>query len=880
MEKYKIDINNCRMQILNNLEIEAINLHSFFISDLEEAKRINTTNLEAYLCGKKTNRINLDSKSDSINFNPSALEKILQPRNYPVGRFPSKTEYALSLMQQIAVNLSIGYDNQQIRSVNGPPGTGKTTLLKDIFSELIVKQAYDIAELQDKFIKGTDSTRYFDNASIGEIPNRITENSIIVAGSNNGAVQNIVNELPLLSKIDKKLLEEIKKADYFYELSNMKLSTKWKEDEEGKWHEILVTKPKEEGEKYWGIFSLEGGKSDNMTNILTTLKHIVDYLEKEYEPNNEIYNEFKEKYKEVENFKATIQTFSSDLKKYNKCCNELKYINTSYSMELEKKEKTLEQKLRELCVTQEELNAEQGRLEKFLSDVDERKLIIEKDRNSIELYLQLLKEQKPKVFAKRQVKNEYRKKREDTMNKLLELVEESRMCENQEESLRKQISEVQSKIKCSLEEQQRKKQEFEKWNLSKKEEIAQLERKIEEYKNKQKGRNVTALDLNLAYDELQKTNPWFDEEYRIAQSKLFILSLIVRKQFLYENRKNIKAAIIIWNKQRDYLEKKEVIVAAWNWINITIPVISSTFASFSRMCENLGTETLGHLFIDEAGQALPQASVGAIYRSKYVMVVGDPSQIKPVLTLDSNVLGMLRKHFEVTEKYLSDSASTQTLVDSVSQYGFYKEKDCSDDSWIGIPLWVHRRCRYPMFTISNEISYNGYMVQGIPEYGKSAWFDIGGNADDKYVKEQGAFLLNTIRKMADKNPAIINTKEKDIIYVISPFANVAYQLSRELKKIGFTRYDEHGKPTNVGTIHTFQGKEAPVVFMVLGADNQSKGAASWAVKEPNMMNVAATRAKEEFYVIGDKSLYLGIHCDVAVDTYNIINEYNKQHPEL
>lgn len=54
---------------------------------------------------------------------------------------------------------------------------------------------------------------------------------------------------------------------------------------------------------------------------------------------------------------------------------------------------------------------------------------------------------------------------------------------------------------------------------------------------------------------------------------------------------------------------------------MTIPVIGSTFASFSRMCANMGKETIGHLFIDEAGQALPQASVGAIFRSKYVMAV-------------------------------------------------------------------------------------------------------------------------------------------------------------------------------------------------------------------------------------------------------------------
>ena len=106
---------------------------------------------------------------------------------------------------------------------------------------------------------------------------------------------------------------------------------------------------------------------------------------------------------------------------------------------------------------------------------------------------------------------------------------------------------------------------------------------------------------------------------------------------------------------------------------------------------------------------------------------------------------------------------------------------------------------------------------------------------------------------------------------------MAYQLSQKLRKIHFTRYDEQGKPTNVGTVHTFQGKEAPIVFFVLGADRQSSGAARWAVTEANIMNVAATRAKEEFYIISDRKLYLGLGCDVATDTDRIIREYKNQY---
>lgn len=879
LKKYDIDMRKCRMQIVNNLETDATNLHSFFIDDLEKAKTIKTDNLESYLLGELNERINLDSKVDSNNFNPNIFQKILQPKNYPVARFPSNTEHTLSLMQQVAVNLAIGYDNRQIRSVNGPPGTGKTTLLRDIFAELVVKQAKEIVGLSTKSIEGNHRTVYFGKASIGEIPNTIAENNIVVASSNNSAVQNIVNELPLIKEIDINLIEELKSADYFSTISNSKVSTKWIEDEDGKRREELVVETIPGEEKFWGLFSLEGGKADNMTNVITSIKHVVEYLENEYIPNDEIYAEFKKQYKEVINIKAQIQAHVTEDENYRVCCRDLEKLKESYKIERENKENSLSHLLEEYRAIVVRISSDKKCLEKQLSNIVDRKVTIERNRNSLELYLQSLREQKPCFFAPRKKKNEYKNKVSEFSQQLLDCVNESRENDEKERKANADIQVLENEMVEYTQKQQREQQMLNNWIASKEVEISRLEEQIVEYERRLSGKSVKMLDMSLEYKELQLSNPWFDEKYRIAQSKLFITALRVRKQFLYDNRKNLKAATIIWNKQSEYLDKKHIIVTAWNWINMTIPVISSTFASFSRMCKNMGTETLGHLFIDEAGQALPQASVGAIYRSKHVMVVGDPSQIKPVLTLDSNVLGMLGEHFGVSKKYLSNSTSTQTLVDEISQYGFYQEQDLSSGSWIGIPLWVHRRCKDPMFTISNKISYKGFMVQGAPGYGRTEWYDIGGKADNKYVKEQGEFLVNKIKEMIEKNPKIIDKKEKDVIYVITPFANVAYHLSQELRKINFTRYDEHFKPTNVGTVHTFQGKEAPIVFMVLGADNSSSGAARWAVDEPNMMNVAATRAKEEFYIIGDKSLYLNLGCDVATDTYQIINQYKKQHPE-
>jgi superfamily I DNA and/or RNA helicase len=61
--------------------------------------------------------------------------------------------------------------------------------------------------------------------------------------------------------------------------------------------------------------------------------------------------------------------------------------------------------------------------------------------------------------------------------------------------------------------------------------------------------------------------------------------------------------------------------------------------------------------------------------------------------------------------------------------------------------------------------------------------------------------------------------------------------------------------SNIGTVHTFQGKERDIVFFVLGCDSSHSGAIDWASGEPNILNVAVTRAKKHLYVIGDRNLW-------------------------
>src|SRR5699024_11636901 len=113
--------------------------------------------------------------------------------------------------------------------------------------------AKDICDLKDQQIKG--SIPYFDKAKLGRLPQSIADMNIIVASTNNGAVQNIVEELPRQEEISNECIESLLEADYFYENSNTKYNEEFEEIDGKKKREIASEIL---GDENRGTFSTEG----------------------------------------------------------------------------------------------------------------------------------------------------------------------------------------------------------------------------------------------------------------------------------------------------------------------------------------------------------------------------------------------------------------------------------------------------------------------------------------------------------------------------------------------------------------------------------------------------------------------------------------------
>ena len=375
---------------------------------------------------------------------------------------------------------------------------------------------------------------------------------------------------------------------------------------------------------------------------------------------------------------------------------------------------------------------------------------------------------------------------------------------------------------------------------------------------------------------VQVANPWHTPAYNREREKLFYEALQLHKAFLLGSKAclwNFKNLLLLWNEQRDddkktvtfsHREREAAFSSLLNTVFLLTPVLSTTFASAGNMLASIREPgEIGCLIIDEAGQASPQMALGSLYRCRRAIVVGDPKQVEPVVTDELDLIKQIIQN-RYTVYYQSKTHSVQEFADRLNTIGTIYADD-GYETWVGCPLVVHRRCISPMFEISNALSYNNMMRQQttLPNLEKEAgfcressgWINVSGSENnsagkDHYVDTQGRKAWEFIRNAFQKSKGIPN------LFVITPFTTVREGLRKmicsqpEYQKD--KRFQEWADQC-IGTVHTFQGKEADEVIFLLGCDKNALPAVRWV--NANIVNVAVTRAKYRLYVIGDYTVW-------------------------
>lgn len=843
-------------------------LNSFFLNDIGRASRLMAEGRPGSALARYLGAVKVP-QTDDILESASAIEALIAPALTPAARWPAPGGHPLVTLQQAAVNASraeLGGTGTGIVAVNGPPGTGKTTLLRDIVAGCVLDRAVAMTRFEDP-MAGFKTTGQKIPAGdraflhLYALDDSLKGHEVVVASSNNKAVENVSRELPALKAVGREV-------DYFRTVSDRLLAVR---AENGKM---------EAGEPTWGLIAAVLGNASNRSAFQDAVWWDEDRSLRLYlkaAKGDSVVREIKDDDGRVIDRVVPAIVTDETPPSPDEARTQWRRIRAQFTKlhgEVLAEIRAIET-VRQLCLkvqpARQAVDAAEGQLRSAEQARFSREgevtaaMVVRQTANKASAAAAARERQ---AFAERpgwlhRLFNTKRVLKWRAIHGPIALAladaerrEKSSIHDHAAaERLHEEAVATEKRAAARLAEAQR--------------DLAMLERAVDAHRDRLGERIVDDGFFRRGHEQWNLKSPWLPDDLHRKREDLFALALQVQRSFIDVTAQRVASnlGVLMGAMQAGVFQdetKKNLLPDLWSTLFMVCPVVSTTFASVTRMLGDLPAESIGWLLVDEAGQATPQSAVGLIMRAKKAIVVGDPLQIPPVVTLPPRLIAEVAQYFGVSpEIWLAPDASVQTLADQASRLQAKFRADVGVRE-VGIPLLVHRRCQEPMFGISNRIAYDGQMVHaaGNPAIGavsqalgESRWFDVNGDAESKWCPAEGERVIRLLRQL------VVAGVTRPDIYIITPFRIVAQELRRRIEADAglLERLDVDPNEflrSRVGTIHTFQGKEAEAVIAVLGAPTGAhQGARRWAASTPNIFNVMVSRAKQRLYVVGSRAAW-------------------------
>ncbi len=184
--------------------------------------------------------------------------------------------------------------------------------------------------------------------------------------------------------------------------------------------------------------------------------------------------------------------------------------------------------------------------------------------------------------------------------------------------------------------------------------VSKLKATEAEARNRMGDRVVDERFFEREHEAIHLTAPWLPDEVHRLREDSFAAALTVHKTFidasasrLQHNLGLLMSGMVAGAFQSSaHRELLPTFGRAFSWLCRPCPRHSPLFGRCSGISP---PESIGWLLVDEAGQAVPQAAVGAIMRAKRSIVVGDPLQIPPVVSLPEKLNAEICKFFDIDQ---------------------------------------------------------------------------------------------------------------------------------------------------------------------------------------------------------------------------------------
>lgn len=266
------------------------------------------------------------------------------------------------------------------------------------------------------------------------------------------------------------------------------------------------------------------------------------------------------------------------------------------------------------------------------------------------------------------------------------------------------------------------------------------------------------------------------------------------------------------------------------------------------------------LIIDEAGQVSPELAAPLMALASRAVIIGDTAQIPPVWGVTGGIdyanaaAGGLVDSGEDFERFTAQglSASGGSVMRVAQTASRYARLDVVPR---GPFLAHHRRCRRPIIEICNSLSYQGRIIPMRPEPTPApplpavGYGHVPGRSEavagSRINPHEAETIAAWIVEQAPALEAHYGRPVSKIIGVITPFRRQA-----DLIRSALHAHDPRLARLTIGTVHALQGAERPVVLFspVYTTRDKQFGMIDNA---PNLLNVGISRAQDSFLVFGD-----------------------------
>ena len=874
--------------------INALEKHSKWISE----PKIFKDYIKKYYPNKGLNESTSFNKLKEMLFNE---ENISFTGQMKFNATPNGELFGLNIEQRIFMYcMQNGY--APIEALNGPPGTGKTTVLQNFVATMLVNSI-----LNGDTAKGYSVPIMFGMSFTNQAKDNIIEGFKLSKIDEHGYLEKhlgilskrwIPSDIDYGSTLARPFQDESIKNEKDNKTSNLseiirKTSNKqWQEDAISyfinKWQVFLKTEP---NPVITIIKELQGfsPKTLNLKDIdpedkdLLTIKRVLIGTVKF------IFNEY---IKNAEKAKQELVTAIKNIRLARRRIDELNDKITKLKSVLE----DAENGMNDIKKTNEKINLF---ISEFNKDIDENyslwKKLIPFLQNEIDLKQRFLKLKEkydteiitaiePSIFKLKPLKNF-----------LYNLVDPK----NPFHPLNKKFTELNAEIKSYTE------QINKALNL-----IDEQKKNIEKYKLTEG--NISLLFSNSLYfkpalDILKRKEYSEESELDIYNKISYVIDNFGKTALFHLSARAYECMFLIECKeafneiyfnegQKIFKQSIKGVKKKYDLFSKITPCFVSTGHSIFNTLKYYFNSTnlplfsyIDYLITDESGQISPELGAIGFLLAKRAIVVGDLYQLQPVYTMSGAVrdkaiyeiyCGKNKGDYDFEiQPFNCHSGSVMKIANNNSNFWEFPELER------GLYLLEHRRCPVEIIELSNELIYKNKLkyppktnfsdLNNLILDNQKPWTFVGveGNAKSeshsKINLEEAEAIGEWIKNNYDKIKR--RGKFEDLVTILTPFSSQELTIKKELSKLESELESFKVKNIKIGTVHKMQGAEREIILISTVYDKKSAGKELNMIDgNKNLLNVMVSRAKQSIIVFGCRDIFAKSLPDTPT---NILKKY-------